>query len=325
MTGMSPQTAGPRGLDALVAVPHGATARRLDWLLLPPMTRRLVEERFGTRVVDARSAGSGFTPGLASVLTGADGRRIFLKAASRKAQKPFADAYTEEIRKLRALPAGLPVPRLLWSHQDDLWVLLGLEHIDGTSPARPWAAGQLDRCLDTLEVLADALTPPPMPLRDFAEDFADDPACWDHVRRTAQGWPHLEEAAALAAGFADVTAGSTLVHADARDDNFVLRRDGAAYLCDWNFPLVGAAWIDTVCLLMTAYGDGVDAEALIAQRRLTRDVDPDHVDALLALLCGYFLERRDQPAPRTSPHLRDHQDWCAEVTWAWLAQRRRWA
>ena len=118
------------------------------------MTRRLVEERFGTTVVESRSVDAGFTPGCASVLIGADGRRIFLKAASTKAQRPFADAYREEIRKLRALPAGLPVPRLLWSHEDDLWVLLALEHVEGHNPARPWRRDELDASLDPLEVLA---------------------------------------------------------------------------------------------------------------------------------------------------------------------------
>ena len=120
---MTPVT-GPRDLTALAPIPYGATARRLDWLLLPPMVRRLVEDRFGTKVVAAVSADAGFTPGCASVLTGADGRRLFLKAASKKAQRPFAAAYREEIRKLRGLPSGLPVPTLLWSHEDDLWVLL---------------------------------------------------------------------------------------------------------------------------------------------------------------------------------------------------------
>jgi hypothetical protein len=105
----------------------------------------------------------------------------------------------------------------------------------------------------------------------------------------------------------------------------VLTADGRAYLCDWGLPVVGAAWIDTVCLLMTAFGDGIDADALLAERALTRDVPDDHVDVLLALLCGYFLERRDQRAPRSSPFLRRHQDWCAEVSWAWLERRRGWA
>jgi hypothetical protein len=308
---------------AVDPVPHGRTAQRLDWMLLPPMVRRLVEDRFGTRVVRTRSAGAGYTPGCASVLTGADGRRMFLKAASWKAQRPFAEAYAEEARKLRALPRGIAVPRLLWSHEDDLWVVLALEHVDGANPVRPWSPEQLAACLDTLESLAERLTPPPMALRSFAEDLADEPACWDHVRRTSPSWPHLEEAATLAGGFARATAGDTLVHTDARDDNFVVA-DGRAYLCDWNWPVVGAAWVDTVCLLMTAYGDGLDADELLAGRRLTRDVDPEHVDALLALLAGYFLHRRDQPVPHSSPHLRRHQDWCAEATWAWLAHRRGW-
>jgi hypothetical protein len=28
--------------------------------------------------------------------------------------------------------------------------------------------------------------------------------------------------------------------------------------------------------------------------------------------------------PHSSPYLRRHQDWCAEVTWAWLSHRRAW-
>ena len=311
-------TAGPRDPSLLEPIPHGRTARRLGWELLPPMTRRLVEERFGTKVVKAVSSGAGFTPGCASTLTGADGRKMFLKAASKKAQKPFADAYREEIRKLRGLPSPLPVPRMLWSHEDDLWVLLALEHVE-----RPWNLADLDACLDTLERLAQTLTPPPLELGTFAEDFADFLTGWDHVRSTYPEWPHLEEAAALAARYAEATRGNTLVHTDARDDNFLLS-GGRAYLCDWNWPVIGAAWIDTVCLLMTAAGDGLDADAVLAERALTRKVDPEDVDSLLALLCGYFLERRDEPVPHSSPYLRVHQDWCAEASWAWLARRRGW-
>lgn len=324
MPSTSPTTGGPRGLSALEPVPWGSTASRLDWLLLPPMLRRMVEDRFGTTVVDAQSAGGGFTPGLASVLVGADGRRMFLKAASRKAQRPFAEAYAAEAARLRTMPSGLPVPRLLWSHQDDLWVLLALEYVEGANPARPWRRSELDRCLDTLQVLAQTLTPPPMRLHTFADDFADMVESWDHVRHRWPQWPHLEDAAALAGRVARATVGNTLVHTDARDDNFVLTGTGRPSLCDWNFPVVGAAWIDSVCLLMTAFGDGLDADAVLAERPLTRNASPDDVDSVLALFCGYFLERRDQPSPYSSPYLRRHQDWCAEVTWAWLAQRRGW-
>jgi len=231
---------------------------------------------------------------------------------------------TPEIRTLRELPTGLPVPRLLWSHEDDLWVLLALEHVEGSNPARPWRRDQLDACLDSLEQLAQGLTPPTLPLPPFARELSDFLSGWDHVRATSPDWPHLDDAAALASRYEQASAGNTVVHTDARDDNFLLTR-GGALLCDWNWPVVGAPWIDTVCVLMTAFGDGVDADALLAARPLTRDVDPEHVDVLLALLVGYFLERREQPVPQSSPFLRMHQDWCAEVTWAWLSQRRGWS
>ncbi len=295
--------------------------------MLPPMVRRLVEDRLGSRVVDASSAGSGFTPGFASVLTGEDGRRTFVKAASKQAQRAFADSYREEVRKHRSLPPGLPVPQLLWSHEDDLWVVIGLEYVEGGSPSRPWDMRHLHACLDSLEVVADVLTPVPasMGLASFHDDFAEMLSGWDHVRTVSPDWPHLDEAATLAARFDECTTGDTIVHTDARDDNFLMAPDGRAMICDWNWPCVGAAWIDTVLLLISAYGDGLDADAILRERRLTKDVDPEHIDVLLALVCAYFLQSRDQPVPNSSPYIRLHQRWYSEATWSWLAQRRGWS
>jgi aminoglycoside phosphotransferase (APT) family kinase protein len=305
------------------AIPHGRTARRLEWALLPPMVRAMIARRLGSPVVSAHSAGAGFTPGFASVLTCEDGSRHFVKAASKKAQRPFAEAYKEESRKLRALPPGLPVPRLLWSHEDDLWVILEIEYVDGANPARPWRRPDLDTCLDALEVLATRLTPPPLPLATFAEEFAECLTGWDHLRRVAPDHPHLDEAEALAARYVAATSGETLVHTDARDDNLLLA-DGRALLCDWNWPVVGAAWIDTVALLIPVHGDGHDADAILGERALTRDVDPGDIDAFLGLMAGFFFERRDQPVPNSSPYLRAHQSWYAEATWSWLSRRRGW-
>lgn len=311
---------------SITAIPHGRTARRLEWPFLPPHVRTLVEGRLGSPVEDAASQGGGFTPGFASVLTGRDGSRIFVKAASRKAQRAVAESYREEGRKLAALPAGVPAPRLLWHHEDDAWVVLGIEYVAGRSPQRPWRADELDRCLDTLEGLATSLSPAPSGVsRDtFAAEFADFLAAWDHVRHALPDLPHLDEAAGLAARYAEVCAGDTLVHTDIRDDNLLLGPDGEVWVCDWNWPVLGAPWLDTVFLLLGARGDGIDVEALLRERPLTRDVPAEHVDVVLALLVGYFLRQRDAPAPPTSPWLRTHQSWCAEVAWGWLGERRGW-
>jgi hypothetical protein len=114
------------------------------------------------------------------------------------------------------------------------------------------------------------------------------------------------------------------VHLDVRDDNVLLTPDGRALFCDWNWPVAGAVWIDSLFMLIGPRGDGLEVEAVIARRRLLRDVPPDHLDRLLALICGYFLSSADDPVPPTSPHIRDAQRWQGEVVWAWLCERRGW-
>ncbi len=314
--------------------PPGRTARRLEWRFLPPEVRALVEDHCGSPVVDARSQGGGFTPGFASVLTCADGSRHFVKAASAKAQRPFADSYREEARKLAALPLGVPAARLQWSVDDD-WVVLGLEYVEGRAPRRPWRRLELDRCLDAVERVADVLTPAPpgLALGPIADDLAGFAGHWDELAAAPPALPsslpaataaRISEAAALAAAYAEVTAGDTVVHTDLRDDNLLLGDDDV-WICDWNWPVVGAAWLDTVFLLLQPRGDGLDVEPLLAQRRLTCDVPADEVDVTLALLAGFFLRQRDEPVPPSSPYLRQHQAWCAEAAWGWLAERRGWS
>lgn len=307
-------------------VPVGRTARRVEWAHLPPGVRTAVEAQVGSTVVAADSRTSGFTPGFASVLTAEDGSRHFVKAASTRAQRVFAEAYREEARKLEALPAAAPAARLRWTLDVDEWFVLGLEHIAARQPRRPWRQDDLAASLDALELVADLLTPPPdgMGLDEIATDFAAFPGYWDHLRGHRADLPHLEDAAALACRYREVVSGGTLVHTDVRDDNILIRDDGTAVLCDWNFPCVGAPWLDTLLLLIGPRGDGLDVESVLASRRLTRDVPAESIDIVLALVTGYFLRQSDEPIPPTSPHLRDHQRWQGEVCRDWLAERRGW-
>lgn len=310
-------------------IPHGRTARRLEWAHLPPHVRALVEQRTGSPVAAATSQTAGFTPGFASVLACEDGSRHFVKAASTKAQRLFADSYREEARKLAALPPAVPAPRLLWTHDADDWVVLGIEHVEHRTPRRPWQHADLEAVVTALAETA-ALTPPPagLGLPAFAAELAEWPSYWDRLRVAPPDLPllaeRLDDAAALASGFAAVVGGETLVHTDVRDDNVLLATDGRVLLCGWNWPVVGAAWLDTLCVMIGPRGDGIDVDAVLASAELTRDVPAGHVDAVLALLAGYFLLVGGQPRPPTSPYLRDAQRWQGTVTWAWLCERRGW-
>lgn len=308
-------------------IPHGRTARRLQWQFLPPNLRAAIERRCGSPVVSADSQDSGFTPGFASVLTCKDGSKHFVKAASVAAQSMFADSYREEARKLGGLPSGVPAPRLLWTIDSD-WMVLGIEYVESRTPHRPWRAAELDACLDALETVAELLTPAPLPLESFAAEFGAWPAYWEGLRRAAIDLPgfaeHLSEAAALASGFAEAVDGATLVHTDVRDDNVLLTPDGRALLCDWNWPVRGADWLDSFIALIGPRGDGLDVETVIKERPLLREVPAEHLDRLLALVIGYFLKSAADPVPPASPYIRDAQRWQGEVCWAWLSERRGW-
>lgn len=302
-------------------LPHGATARRLEWAHLPPMIRSAIETELGSPVVEAVSQRAGFTPGLASVLTCADGSRHFVKAASVRAQPQFAASYRIEARRLRSLPPEVLAPRLQWSLDDEDWVVLGIEYVAGRAPARPWTTADLEAASAMLVETARLLTPAPgVGLESFVEEFAGFPAYWDDLGDL----PGASKAATLAARYREVADGDTLVHTDVRDDNVLLTGDGRVYLCDWNWPVVGAAWIDSLLLLIGPRGDGLDVETHLAAHPLLGDVDPEAIDIVLALVTGYFLTSARRPAPSYSPYMREGQRWQGEVCWQWLCERRGW-
>ena len=242
------------------ARPHGPAPR----VAVPPHVCAAVAERCGSPVVGAASQHAGFTPGFASVLTCEDGSRHFVKAASVKAQRRLPTPTARRPASSARFPAGAPAPWLLWTHEDD-WVVLGLEYVE-RQPQRPWRVEDPDACLDMLTAMAEALTPAPQELRldDVATELAAWPSYRDHMRSTYPDLAHRQEAA-LAARFAEITGGTTVVHTDVRDDNFLLTGDGRVLLCDWNWPARGAAWLDTVFFLIGPRGDGLDGDAALAR------------------------------------------------------------
>ncbi|QYJ04642.1 hypothetical protein KUV85_02890 [Nocardioides panacisoli] len=306
-------------------LPHGRTARRLEWQHLPPGVRAAIERRLGSTVTGASSRPAGYTPGFASVLDCEDGSRHFVKAASLKAQRGIARAYREEARKLRLLPPETPAPRLQWVDEFEHWVALETAYVDAVLPERPWREDQLATASQTLVTAADTLTPAPgIGLTTAAEEFAEWPAYWERVQEAYTGVDQAPWAQELATAALEVLGGDTLCHTDVRDDNLLVRPDGSMLLCDWNWPVLGPDWFDSLTLLIGPRGDGHDVEGVIAEHPLLAAVPREDIDGVLALLAGYFLKCSADPGPPSSPYLRDVQLWQGETTWEWLAERRGW-
>jgi len=315
---------------------YAATAVRPTWAELPEQVRSLITGRLGASVVHAASQGAGFTPGFASRLACADGRRGFVKAAS-SAIQVIADCYRDEARISSALPPGLPVPRLQWVADDGDWVVLCFDDIAGRTPQRPWQPAELSLVLDTMAELSAALTPAPRDLvvPTVQHALADDVTGWrrllaDGVDVTAVpgggDWVahHVDELVQWEASALQLCAGDTLVHSDLRSDNVILSATGRAFVCDWNWPCLAAPWLDLVLLLPSAHADGFDADALLAVHPAGRSAPPGAVNALLAGLAGYFAAASRQPELPTSPFLRRHQAAYGAATLGWLQARAGW-
>jgi hypothetical protein len=318
---------------SLPDVPYGATAVRPKWPDLPKSLRREISARLGAPIVEAQSAGGGFTRAFAAVLRTSAGTSAFIKAASLK--DPNSEWYAREAAITSALPPAVDAARPLWTMVDSGYFVLCLEAIDGHVPSLPWSPAELSAALTAWSTAAEALARPsaellgvglpPLPEILHAEFswWSEIVAGREPMPRTARNTvapAHLDELAALERALPPLTAGTGMLHGDLRIDNLMIERDGRARLCDWTWPCLGAPWFDTVTLLVSAFASGLDADAHMAPWA----APPEGVDGALAALAGYWLVRADGGPSSASPHSRQHQRFSGEQALAWLAARRGW-
>ncbi|MGI9009523.1 MAG: hypothetical protein ACR2FU_25595 [Streptosporangiaceae bacterium] len=139
-----------------------ASKRRLRWQQLPPEIKAELERLAAGTVVGAASCAGGFSPGMASRLTLAGGRRVFAKAMDAVAWPDQAVMHRAEAAVSGALPAGVPVPRLLGSSDDGRWVLLVFEWAEDDELDLRATPGQAAPVAASLGELARALSPSPI-------------------------------------------------------------------------------------------------------------------------------------------------------------------
>ena len=115
--------------------------------------------------------------------------------------------------------------------------------------------------------------------------------------------------------------GDSIVHGDLRLDNVLIDVDGRGRLIDWPSAAVGARWFDAVTYLLDVrhLGGTVD-EGL--RHPVLRDVPPEHVDVLLAVLGAYFLHNARTPESPGLPGIRAYQAEQGATVLAWLLERR---
>lgn len=310
---------------------NGSGGNRLLWTDLPDTVRSQAQDMLGSTVEKAVSQPGGFSPGLASRLLLANGQRVFVKAVSGAVNPQSPAMHRREAQISAVLPPEAPTPRLLWSFEDDPWVVLAYEDIDGWNPAIPWKHDELDRVLAAIDELARQLTPSPIEAPPIGELLADDLTGWRELAaKDTNGladvdeWAHrnLARLADIESGWTDASAGTTLLHGDLRADNIVLTSDGGVYFVDWPHACTGASWVDLLCMLPSvAMQGGPTPEDVVDTHPVFAKADPAAVTAVLTALTGYFVARSLRPPPPGLPTVRAFQRSQGVVGLRWLRHR----
>ncbi|WLQ31972.1 phosphotransferase [Streptomyces castrisilvae] len=311
---------------------------RLVWDSLPDAIRRRVAGRIGSEIVHEAPAVGGFSPGMASVLTGADGRSAFVKAVSAEQNSYSPELYRREAALHAGLPQGLPAPTLMWSFDYEDWSVLAFAPVHGAVPPLPWKRAHLLAVLDTVRGLT--APDPDSPLPGVDELFREELTGWrslaaaEAVAGTHRptGTPgfvaedpwlrrHLDRLIRLEESWEDAARGHGLLHADLRADNVLLTEaedrpsavtgssEGSVVLVDWAYACRGATVFDLVYLLLGAVEAGGcrPEDVLSAGSGLLRKDEHDAAAVLLAAFTGWFTWLKTLPPVPGLPALRPFQ------------------
>lgn len=300
---------------------HARARPRPTWQELPAALRSRVETVLGGRVAEAESRPGGWSPGSADRLLLEDGRRAFVKTASAETNAFTVRLHRREAEVLHVLDGTDVAPRLLGTVDEPPWFALAVDDIDGRHPD-PVSADDTTAVLDAL-----ARLPVAGPALGAIEDeLGQEATAW--TRLADDGLDTLPEAAArhvadldrLARGAPEHLGGDRVVHGDLRVDNVLIDRSGRARIVDWPWAGRGDRCFDGVTYLLDVRAQSADPAAHLAYP-LFEATPPDGVDALLALLAGYFFDAARRPPSPGIEAVRAFQRFQGEVALDWLAGR----
>jgi hypothetical protein len=263
----------------------------IGWEALPATLRAAVEARTGP-IVKAEPVDAGHNHHLAAILYPTDHAPVFVKAVladDRRACRQTVEA------AVNTLVDGT-APRLLWHLTDTAgWDLLAFDTIVGARHANLGPdSSDLPAVTEILRTLGTTSCPPGVV-----------------TDRIEHRWRDYADPAAL-----QLLAGPALLHTDLRPDN-ILIDSHRAWLVDWAWPTLGAAWIDPaiVALWMIAEGHTVDnATTWLSALPSGMAAPADGVDVFTSVNALLWSQIATETAPPWTRNL-------ARAARAWAAHR----
>ncbi len=292
---------GPAGLVVTGAAPRAAGVR-IGFPEIPDRVREWVEEVLGSPVAAAFEQVGGMSPGCATRVVTANGRRAFVKAVGPELNPVTPDLFRHEALVLTHLGANPLWAELLELYDEPGgWVALVLEDIPGGHPdiTNPDHGAAM---LAATDQLTDALAGQAATL-DIATSS-------DGVHRWTEAWPALDEvpsdvlpawvrehASELESRhreLVDAAAGNHLVQNDIRNDNLILRADGSLVFVDWGMARRGASWVDPLIVRLEWVEQPV-FDDLVAASPALKELGDEQVTTFLVALGVWLAHRTTVP------------------------------
>jgi hypothetical protein len=258
----APAAQGEPGDPAARRVPgyvRNTLEERIAWDDLPGPLKQAIEARTGP-IKSVRIAAAGQNSPLAAIIDTAEGR-MFAKGLPSGHRRVITQA-----REAAVAPLVREIsPALLWHFDEAGWNVLGYEYAPGRHADYSTGSPDLDRLVHLMDALSAIKVP-------------DDPG---PLKRAEDRWkPYVDDPES-----ASLFAGPALTHSDWTPDNVVVS-SSRAWLIDWAWPTLGAAWTDPACwvLRLMASGGHTAPEGERQASRLPpfRDADPAHIDIFAA-------------------------------------------
>lgn len=291
------------------------TYERKNYLDRPtPAIQNWVEETLGSPI-------SGFSLGTADRLETTTGKKAFLKAVSTTEQPQTANLHRAELKAAK-LFAGVPyTASLIDGYENDNWVALLMEDIEGKHPQTPWAEQETIQTLIALDSLASLSIKSIEKLEDLTESISGEFKSWERIAQSPLrpelythlvDDPNLEELQTYfecinehAHNFSqrveeDVLKtldGDCLVHSDLRADNILITEDREAIIIDWPFACRGAAYFDSASILadIVAQGGDFSWETVTAASKTIRETPREILEGVILAYTGYYLWAAQSP------------------------------
>jgi hypothetical protein len=203
--------------------------QRIAWDDLSGPLKRAIEARTGP-ITAVRIATAGQNSPLAAIIDTAEGR-VFAKGLPSGHRRVITQARETAVAPL---VRGIS-PALLWHFDEAGWNVLGYQYAPGRHADYSRVHPDLDRLVQPMNELCAIKVP-------------DDPGLF---KRAEDRWkPYLDDPET-----ASVFAGPVLTHSDWTPDNVLVSKH-RAWLIDWAWPTLGAAWTDPACWILRLMASG---------------------------------------------------------------------